>query len=106
MPAGQHPAVATAARVPASFCQAAAGGCGALSYAPAHLRCAAVTLPVGWRRGGGGGGRGGGARPGIGLLRLMLLEMLGTCRVFRVRGEARWGVGEVPKGAEGKHAFV
>ena len=38
--AGQHPAVATAARVPAHFCQAAARGCSPLCYALGHLRCA------------------------------------------------------------------
>lgn len=59
VPAGQHPAVATAARVPASFCQAAAGGCSPLCYAHAHLRCDAVKQPVVGVRGGGGRAGGG-----------------------------------------------
>lgn len=62
VPAVQHPAVATAARVPAHFCQAAARGCSPLCYALGHLRCAHIKQqadanPPGWGgvEGGGGG---------------------------------------------------
>ena len=39
VPAGQRPAVATAAGVPPCFCKAAAWLCGSLCHALGHLRC-------------------------------------------------------------------